>query len=332
MSILFCNKNVHGADRLSQRPVLISMQKSVRRLSALLLSASLATAAFAGSAVGGSQSLIFNITEGTSFDWQVDIGQFLSIDPVTGAINMPDTNTELTGQWGWDTLNVMNRATNQVEQRTAIKWRSTERNEDDSAWRTSFSIYATGNVDPFMTYAFAARNNTGVTQNYSMIYGESLVPPVTGAFILYADVAGSLTNAVAGPSNPFGTPTPKITPTVSDINGDGDGLAEISVLKLSTDGGVNFINAGVDVGEMLESSATTTTYGVYSATLNSSSGLPIDYWQIETKFSLTPGRDAVALSGFVELTPIPEPSTYALLLGAGSLLVAWQRRRSLAAV
>lgn len=316
-----------GCSRLPRKPA--------RLFSSLALLTGLAVSALAGplDSIVGSHSLLLDITEEAGQHWSVDFGQLFTVDQATGELRMPTAGSALpTDNWSWGTVSVYNRATGQYEQRDALNWHSNERATSDSTspWRSTVTLHAAGNLDPFMSYAYSVRNNTAATQNYVFIQGESVSPAVAGAYSLYADIAGSLTNAVASGTNPFGTPNAMFAPTSADQ--DGDGIAEIQVLQLSTDGGANFFNAGVDVGQGMEIFTTGTgSYPFQSALLDGSTGLPIDYWQLITGFSLTPGRDAVAVSGFVEITPasatIPEPTTYAALLGAGTLAIAMIRRR-----
>src|SRR5262249_18071150 len=96
---------------------------------------------------------------------------------------------------------------------------------------------------------------------------------------------------------------------------------------------LTFTNAGVDVGKAYEYVGTgSSPYPLDSATLSGTTPLTYNYWEIMTQFTLSPSRDTAALSGFVEIEPtsiIPEPSTYAAILGAAALgVVVLKRRKS----
>jgi hypothetical protein len=275
---------------------------------------------FAGNTGGVPSNHKFGlvINEG-ALSWDVDMSEFLNYDASTGALTMPTASIVLRAGWEWAPITMP--GTGQSVQ--GLKWHSQERNEDNSAWRTTFTLTASGNVDPFMTYALSVRNNTSVTQTYTFTYGEALIPPVIGLYDIYADITGGVTNGTG--------PTVKVSPTIPDLLGDNDGLNEIQVLRLSTDGGATFVNAGVDVGIAIET-AGTSPYGTYSSALSTITALPFNYWEITTQFTLSPGKDTAVFTGFVEIRPdseanIPEPSTYALVLGVISLgFVAYQRR------
>jgi hypothetical protein len=275
----------------------------------------------AGSTGGASSNHKFGVVihEGTS-SWTVDMTGLLSYNASTGALSMPATATPLGAGWEWAPITLP--GSSQTLQ--GIKWHSEERNEDDSAWRSTFTFTASGNVDPFMNYAFSAKNNTGVAQTYTFTYGEALIPAVSGFYDIYADIAGGVTNGTGS--------SVKVDPTISDLLGDNDGIDEIQILRLSADGGGTFVNAGVDVGQAIEA-AGTATYGVYSSSLSTTTSVPYNYWEITTQFTLSPGKDTAVFTGFVEIIPdseanIPEPSTYALVAGAFTLGFAALLRRA----
>lgn len=311
-------------------PLPIRVGRVAPGVSTLLLAILALPAARAGTPTGGfdsNHSIQIDISEGTGLSWSVDLSGILTYDPASGGLNLPDYGSNVGPGWEWVKENAVDPTTGQTVLRDALKWHTAERVGDESTpWRSTFTIFATGNVDPFLTYAFSAKNNTGATQSYVFTYGESIAPSITGNYTVSADLAGSLTNAVAGT-------TAKLTPDGADL--DGDGIAEVQVLKLSTDNGLTFLASGVDVGGELETgpNAGTSLYGVYSDTASGTATTAINYWEIETRFTLSPGRDAVSLSGYVEISEeanIPEPTTYATLIGAlglGAVLVRRRRRQ-----
>ena len=277
---------------------------------ALLLAAVVSSSAFAGNAAG-TAFLSVNVTEGVTGNWNLPLGtSFLTVDPATGAITMPPVGTTFGANWGWDKVDVLDQDTKQWVQKDAVTWHN-------SASTASLSIYATGNVDPFMTYAVSARNTSGVTQSYTLHYGETVVPPVVpGTYGVYSDIAGSISN---------GAGSITIAPTIG---------SKIQYLNLSTDGGGSYGNAGVDLGDPLATSALGTTPYPFASLSGGGSTLDsINYWAFDVSFTLTP-NDAAALSGYAEitqLTVIPEPSAYAALLGGVTLIGTVLVRRRTAA-
>lgn len=310
-----------GLSSLRWNKVITSVSKTVSLLS---FSASIICPVFAGSSPSGAHAVSVNIADSNGGSWALDLSSILTYDAATGNIQMPATGTPVSGNWSWTTVDVLNAQTGQLEKRDGLNWHTDERNEDNSAWRSIITFYGKGNVDPFLSYGFSARNTTAVTQTYTFSYGESIVPPISGNYTIYADIAGSLTNGVAGTSA-------QIAPTYGDL--DGDGIPEIQTLKLSTNGGATFFNGGVDVGPQLTSgpAAGTSIYGLYSSN-NSGNTAPVDYWQFDVQFTLTPGRDAAAISGYAELNAvaIPEASTTAVLFSSGVLGFALIRRKKVA--
>jgi hypothetical protein len=295
--------SVSVAHPFHKRP--FSIWRNAVTLVAIL--AGLAQAAFAGSASSQTHSLSFSIADETGHTIQSeDVSGIVSYDPNTGALSTPSAGTPLTGNWTWSNTDVV---TGQTLAQAVLNWH-TDTKGANGLWLSIVQLQATGNVDPFLSYSFSAKNNTGTNQTYSFSYGESIAPSVSGNYSIYADIAGSLTHGAI-------SPVAQLTPTIGNIQ----------TLKVSTDGGTTFVNAGVDVGLAQTRTATgTTVFGPISQTavgnLNS-----IDYWQFDVGFTLTPGKDAAGLSGFAELVAIPEPSSYAAVLGAVVLGAAMVYRR-----
>jgi hypothetical protein len=254
---------------------------------------------------------MFSITDAAGQPVQsVDASGLVAFDSSTGNLGTVSPNTTVNGNWSWSYVDLVSGAALTTP---VLNWHSDAKTAD-GIWQSVVQLNTTGNVDPFMDYSFSVKNNTGLVQNYAFSYGESIVPPVSGNQLIYADVGGSLTHGAI-------SPVAQLTPT----------LAHIQTLKLSSDNGLSFVNAGVDVGSAQSRTAFgTTVFGTDSNTITSNLSA-INYWQFDDSFSLTPGRDAVALSGsanMTELTQVPEPSTYAAFLGGAVLLgVVLIRRR-----
>ena len=231
------------------------------------------------------------------------IGNLLSVydqasgDLSTIAFGTAPVTKGVTG-WGWSTVDVTGATDSPIQ--SSLTWNSSN---------ASVQLKATGNVDPTMTYSFAAKNNTLTNQTYTFSYGESILPSIAGDYFVNADIAGSVTRGNL-------TQDAQITPT----------FTKIQTLRLSTDGGFTFLNAGVDVGTTHTSSFKTNPFGTeYAEAYGNLSD--INYWQFDVSFILTPNKDAAALSGSAEIIAIPEPATYAGLMGGLTLVGAMLRRR-----
>ncbi len=239
----------------------------------------------------------------------VDFESALSYDPTTGTFNMPSNagNAAAPTGWNWTTVSVFNSATDSFQNQTGLK-----QTESDGS---VLKVYATGSTDPFLSYSFAVSNPTSSAQTYTFTDGATIAPPLSGNLNLFADVGGSITNVVPG------TPA-QILPITSTVQ----------TLRLSRDGGATFVDAGTDVGPSFTTGTSpgTSLYGVYSSTLAEPAPFAVNYWQLNDQFSLTGGGDTAAFTGFAEITAtsslVPEPSAYAVILGALALGVVVLRR------
>jgi len=291
--------------------------------------------ALAGPATGSvSASLTIPGISTSLGEATVKLDDFLAVNAATGAVSVSQAEgTTLTRPLGVFTFEAAGADTPQLFDReagkyqpatgTVIRWDSFARvdgtfNNTTPVGETSassFSFVVAANVDPFMTYGLSVKNNTGGTNNYSFIFNESLVPTVSGPYTIYSDISGSLVNGVAGSALNLGT-------TVGS-----------TVQKVFLDGSNGFVNAGVNVGNAFlnpNAAAGSVTYsgnGLQSASLNGNSGGDIfNAWEFRTDFSLSGGKDVATLSGFAQISPVPELETYALF-AAGLLGVAMILRR-----
>lgn len=167
-----------------------------------------------------------------------------------------------------------------------------------------------GHGDPDLSYAISAVNNNTYTQTFTFAVGEEILPTVSGANIVHADIAGALTTKDGNVTiSPFGANT------------------VIQQFQLSADNGATFINAGVNVGPQA-SATSTTTYGTFAADASGPTGQTWNYMQISSKFTLT-AKDSASLVGYASITPVPEPETNAMLLaGLGLMGFAARRKNS----
>lgn len=293
-----------------------SVSTSRRAFSVAAVIFGFAQSVFAGGAADQTHTLKFSVRDdqGQLIQSEQDVSGIVAFDPVTGALNTPvyDANAPAApAGWAWSSTDLATG--NQYATPQFLTWHNTT-TKTNNVWDSFVQLKAAGNVDPVMTYSFSAKNNSAANQTYTFSYGESIVPTISGDYFVNADIAGSVTRGNL-------TQNAQITPK----------LSKIQTLRLSTDGGLTFLNAGVDVGTTHTSSFKTNPFGTdYAEAYGNLSG--INYWQFDVSFILTPNKDAAALSGSAEIIAIPEPATYAGLMGGVTLLGAMMRRRRSAAV
>ena len=179
--------------------------------------------------------------------------------------------------------------------------------------RSQLALQTGGNLDPFLTYGYAVVNNTNFTQTYSATYTSPILPGVTLPNFVRATISGGL------------------------VDGNGNGVtlghapraSTTQTFALSDDGGLTFVNAGVDVGspETEIGAQGAFLYGLYGTPTVAG---PLGNWthmRLETRFALTGGGDVAAIGGYAESLPIPEPSEIAFMLSGLALVGVIARRR-----
>jgi hypothetical protein len=296
-----------------------------------VLAALAAAPAMAGTVSSGANlkaSLLVSETgDSQSYNWNVDLTPLLTFNSTTGQVGIVGSSyaganlNNSVGGWAWKTQDITDPATgNTVTSKAGWRWNSWEHVDGTTnttenganPWRSTFMLDSVnGNVDPIITYGFSAKNNTNFTQTYTFSLGEAIVPTISGAYNVYADISGSLTNAVANTNV-------SITPVNS----------KVQTLRLSSDNGTTFVSAGVDVGDAATNGTNrgSYTYGTFSNSVNGSGSY--NFWEIETKFRLSAGNDVATMSGFAEITPVPEPESYAMLLAGLGIIGAIAFRRT----
>lgn len=208
----------------------------------------------------------------------------------------PTTNV---GSWNWHSAETISGTTPSVT-------------DASNPWMSSLKLNnLSGHGDPDLSYAISASNNSLYTQTYTFAVGEEILPTVSSANLVHADIAGGLTTKDSAVTiSPFGT------------------SATIQQFQLSADNGATFINAGVDVGPQASAIATS-TYGTYLADASGPDDQTWNYMQIVSKFTLT-AKDSVSLVGYASITPVPEPETFAMFMAGLTLLGFVSVRRKVA--
>jgi hypothetical protein len=306
--------------------------KYVVAMAVMAMSSGLTGQAAAGVAPNGTQNLSMLVQQDGGSSWNLNLSGLMAYDAATGGLSLDSSKlsspvSDALGQWTWASASSLDLDGTTSLAADRIKWHSWERADGTSGtsadagnpWASTFTFTASGNVDPFMSYGFTVKNNSGAVQTYTFSMGESLIPSINGSYDVLADVSGSIINGAGA--------NVTITPAFGDQ--DGDSIAELQVLRLSSDGGATYINAGVDVGQADSFSGTGGhLYGLYNASRTSAGNY--NYWALETKFTLTPGQDVASLAGYAQITPVPEPEQFGMLLTGFGLMGAIARRRIIA--
>jgi len=151
--------------------------------------------------------------------------------------------------------------------------------------------------DPFISYSVGITNSTNVAQTYTFTFFTPLLPNVTGANLVSGSISGG----------------------VSDLFGDGVQFAPTATFVQISSVGGPITGMGVDVGGAFSAGLGTPganyTYGAYSSGIVAGPVGGWSYMQTTLSFTLSP-FDAVALTGFTQITPVPEPGPQAMLMAA----------------
>lgn len=310
--------------------IFTSMEHAVnaKHLSSTLIAAGLmalaATSAHAGSvsSIQTRLGVVIQDASGAQWDLSLELAQFLAPDLAQGTVTLQAPTSAIAdadGVWTPNTTATVNGQTV-----TGLGWHSWLKTDGSSntvadpaaPWAASLIVtHLGGLIDPSMDYGFYIQNNTAGAQTYTVTYGQSIEPTVQGAYTIEAHIAGALSN-----TDGAATLTPAGTATL------------IQQVQLSSDGGQTFVNAGVDVGPAATVSGYAGTYGPYSAQASGvAPSAGFNHWGFVTSFTLSGNKDVFVASGSATITPVPEPSTWLLALGAVGVFVGLRGRQTASA-
>jgi hypothetical protein len=167
----------------------------------------------------------------------------------------------------------------------------------EAAWNLTFKS------DPYAVSWVSIRNTTGTSQIYTVTFIEPVSPTIGPSSIYGGSVGGSLTTDALGGYV-------STVPPESLYLGMIDGIGILSFYPHPSS--LSRPNGGTTMIDLQE------TWGLVDGPVNS--GISIQH-----KFELGPG-DALALSGYFQVEPVPEPATL-FLLAAGAAVVLRRRSR-----
>jgi hypothetical protein len=289
-----------------------------------------ALAAQAGTLPSGSQvqktgQIWIDLASDGTNDYSLDVSALMGHSVSTGNVflNAPTTPVlETSGLWSSTTFIGANG-----QSQTGLAWHSWQTvngtmdnngavapTDINNPWAASFIITMNGNVDPELNYGFSVKNNGSTAQTYTMIFGESLVPAVSGAYTVAADIVGGVSSLQSSAG-------------VSVAPANVSGFVQDLYLRRTSD--QQLVSANASVGSAFTTASSgSVAYPTASTTSSGSSGNDsYDYWEFRTKFTLSGGKDTFVANGTAVLTPVPEPETVSLLAAGGLALVALARRR-----
>jgi hypothetical protein len=211
-----------------------------------------------------------------------------------------DTTVVNGGYWNWHSAETVSGAVSSTT--TAA-----------DPWKTVVNLNNTqGHKAQDIDYDYSAKNNTSQTQTYTFSVIEDINPAVGNLSSVFNQFKANFTNNsgnfLFNPTNPNGA----------------------QQLLLSADG-INWVDAGVDVGGVYSNPASTPkNLSVFESKTGAgpTQGGPWTMMKLQTSFTLS-GKDKASLNGLASITPVPETDTLTMMLAGFSLIGFISRRRKL---
>jgi len=175
------------------------------------------------------------------------------------------------------------------------KWNASTASWDWTSTQTATELSLkkiSGNGDPDLSYDIYAKNKNSVAQTYTFTTVEKIVPVVSSANVVHADLTTDMANTNSATQK----------------------------FELSSDGGSTFTNAGVDISAA--------NAGTFMADASGPTATSWDYMRIVTTFKLAANTNTLTeFAGYASITPVPEPESYAMMLSGLVLLAGMAYRR-----
>jgi len=279
----------------------------------------------AGSNIQKSGSILIDLGADGTNDYTLDLSSLMGHSAATGNVFLTAPTTPASDSTGLWSSTTFTGANGQVQNGLAWhSWQTVSGSMDNNGalaptdstnpWAASFVIAMNGNVDPELNYGFSVKNNGSTAQTYSVNFGESLVPVVSGDYNVTADIAGGVSSLQSSAG-------------VSVDPANVSGFVQDLYLRRTSD--QQFVSANASVGSAFTTASSgSVAYPSASTTSTGSSGSDsYDYWEFRTKFTLSGGKDTFVANGTAVLTPVPEPESVSLLAVGGLALAALARRR-----
>jgi hypothetical protein len=191
--------------------------------------------------------------------------------------------------------------------------------ERPGEWRVF--VAAELNPDPDITYAVAV-TDFGAPSTFGFIFSQPIVPTSTPGIVSHTH-SSSTTNGGGGAGTPVtAVAPPALIPTDSVARDD-----EIAVYTLSTDGGVSFLNAGMDLNPSFVGASPSGVQGPFNegpAAGPAAAGSTYDVMRVDINFSMDGSSDAFTFNGRAFV--IPEPSSLILVITALAGVACVRRR------